>query len=372
MKVALPKIANKFNSAIQKTDQEQKIADLQAEVEKLRAAHSPDLEDELKKLRENLQHQSGELEVDLGLIDPNPNQPRQTITPESIQSKARLLKKHGQITSVILVPQDNGRYMLLDGQLRWEAAKFLEWSTIRAVVVVPPKDLDQSSLLTFLGFEDLNPLDKAEAVFKELSKATGLELDLIFTAMGTILKRLERDKKIKELTKLIGVSAEEQQEGLELLGVTGEEQHIFLMLLELGLNPNSVKSNLMPMLFLCDDLKEAIRQQGLKGAHALALSTLSAKILNTTEKKATLERTNVTQKVIQENLTVPETREEIKKIKAKYLKSKKTESKEVKIAIEKISKLSKDSFKAADKEQLQELRILLEQKIAQIDSAMKK
>ncbi|MEA5595458.1 ParB/RepB/Spo0J family partition protein [Rivularia sp. UHCC 0363] len=368
--MALPKIANKFNSAIEKTDKEQKITELQAEVEKLRASHSPELEEELKKLRENLQHQSGELEVDLGLIDPNPSQPRQTITPESIQAKARLLKKHGQITSVILVRQDNGRYMLLDGQLRWEAAKLLKWSTIRSVVVASPKDLDQSSLLTFLGFEDLNPLDKAEAVFKELNKSTGLELDLISTAMGTILKRLERDKKIKELTKLISVSAEEQQEGLELLGVMGEEQDIFLILLELGLNPNSVKSNLMPMLFLPEDLKEAIRQQGLKGAHALALSTLSAKILNTTEKKATLERTNLTQKVIQENLTVPETRQEIKKIKAKYLKSEKRESQEVSVAIDKINKLSKDSLETASSEQLAKLRTLLEEKIAQIDSAL--
>ncbi|MEO0935067.1 MAG: ParB N-terminal domain-containing protein, partial [Cyanobacteria bacterium J06641_2] len=149
--MALPKIGNKFNNAIQKTDQEQKITELQAEIDNLRNSQSPELEKELEKLREQLEKQSGETEIDLGLIDPNPNQPRQTITSESIQAKARLLKKHGQISSVILVPQDNGRYMLLDGQLRWEAASFLKWETIRAVVVTPPCDLDQSSLLTFLG-----------------------------------------------------------------------------------------------------------------------------------------------------------------------------------------------------------------------------
>lgn len=366
----MPKIGKKFDKAIQKSDQEQKIAQLQDEVEKLRARQSPELEKELKNLREKLQHQSGEMEVQLGAIDPNPNQPRQTITSESIQAKARLLKKHGQITSVILVPQDDGRYMLLDGQLRWEAAKFLGWETIRAVVVNPPEDLNQSSLITFLGFEDLNPLDKAEAVFKELSKATGLELELILTSMGTTLKRIERDKKIKELAKLIGVSAQEQYEGLELLGVVGEEQRIFSTLLELGLNPNSVKSNLMPMLFLADDLKEAIRKQGLKGAHALALSGLSAKALDITEKKAVLERVGLTQKVISENLTVPETREEIIKVKARYLKSKQKDSKEVKVAIDKIKKLTKDDFKAADNKQLQELKVLLEEKIDQIDSAL--
>lgn len=359
-----------MDKAIEKNGQEQKIAELQAEIEKLRSSQSPELEEELKNLRGKLENQSGEIEVELGLIDPNPEQPRQTITSESIQAKARLLKKHGQITSVILVPQDNGRYMLLDGQLRWEAAKVLGWENIRAVVVNPPEDLDQSSLITFLGFEDLNPLDKAEAVFKELSKSTWLELDLIVTSIATTLKRIERDKKIKELAKLIGVSGQEQYEGLESLGVVGEEQRIFLTLLELGLNPNSVKSNLMPMLFLPSDLKEAIRQQGLKGAHALALSGLSAKALDTTEKKAGLERVGLTQKVIEEHLTVPETREEIKKVKAKYLKLKEKDSKNVKVAIDKISKLSKDDFKVAGDKQLQELRVLLEEKIGLIDSAL--
>lgn len=368
--MALPKIRNKFDKAIEKTDQEQKIAELQAEIENLRNSQSPELEKELEKLREQLEKQSGETEIDLGLIDPNPNQPRQTITSSSIQAKARLLKKHGQISSVILVPQDNDRYMLLDGQLRWEAAKVLKWETIRAVVVSPPSDLDQSSLLTFLGFEDLNPLDKAEAVFKEITKSTGLELDLISTSLGTILKRIERDKKTKQLTKLIALTSEEQQEGLESLGVVGEEQNILLVILELGLNPSSVKANLMPMLSLPSDLKNATHQQGLKAAHALALSTISAKTLNISEDKAASERINLTQKVISENLTVAETREIIKNIKAKYLKPKKSDNKEVKAAIDKISKLSSLSFKEASSEQLEELKALLNKQLGEIDKIL--
>lgn len=368
--MALPKIGNKFNNAIQKTDQEQKIAELQVEIENLRNSQSPKLEKELEKLREQLEKQSGEAEIDLDLIDPNPNQPRQTITSSSIQAKARLLKKHGQISSVILVPQENGRYMLLDGQLRWEAASFLKWETIRAVVVTSPSDLDQSSLLTFLGFEDLNPLDKAEAVFKEITKSTGLELDLICTSLGTILKRIERDKKTKELTKLIALCSEEQESGLESLGVVGEEQNILLVILELGLNPSSVKANLMPMLSLPSDLKNATRQKGLKAAHALALSIISAKTLNITEKKAASERINLTQKVISKNLTVAETREIIKNIKAKYLKPKKTDNKEVKAAIDKISKLSSLSFQEASSEQLEELKALLNKQLGEIDKIL--
>jgi ParB family chromosome partitioning protein len=370
MIVALPKIAGKFDGAIQKSAQEQKILELQAEVERLRTEKSPELELELQKLREQLQNQSGEKEIDVELIDPNPNQPRQTITPESIQAKARLLKKHGQISPIILVPQSNGRYMLLDGQLRTEAAKLLEWKTIRALVVPMPEDLDSSALMTFLGFEDLNPLDKAEAIATHITKSIGFEVDETITLLSTVLKRIERDGKSKELTKLVAVSTESQILGLEELLITGSEQDLLLLLLELGLNPASVKANLMPMLGLPQDLKEAIRHRGLKGAHALALMTLSAKALGISDKEATKERKSAIDSVLKKNLTVPETRELIKQIKAKYLKQEKTESKKVKAVIQKVRELSSESLVDVGSEQLQELRSLLLEKLSEIDKVV--
>ncbi len=363
----LPQIGTKFKGAVQKTDQEKKIAQLQAEIDELRVKQSPELETELQLLMEKLKSSSGEVEIELELIDPNPHQPRQTITLESIKGKARLLKKHGQITPIILVAQEDGRYILLDGQLRTEGAKLLGWKSIRAVVVPMPKDLTQSSLITFLGFEDLNPLDKAEAVIQEVTKATALSSEEITTALATVLKRIERDSNIKELAKLTSLDVDEQKQGLESLRIIGEEQNLFLSLLELGLNPASVKSNLIPMLSLPDDLKNAIRQKGLKGAHALALSTLSAKALDTSEEKALKERTIITQKVLAENLTVPETRELIKKVKAEYITKTESESKEVKSIIQKISSISKESLVNVSSKQLEELKILLQQKLVEIE-----
>jgi ParB family transcriptional regulator, chromosome partitioning protein len=368
MAKVLPQIGEKFKGAVQKTEQEKKIVELQAEIDQLRIKQSPELETELRTLREQLKNHSGEVEIDLELIDPNPNQPRQTITSESIQAKARLLQKHGQVTPVILVVQENGRYILLDGQLRTEGAKLIGWKSIRAVIVPMPQDLTQASLITFLGFEDLNPLDKAEAIVQEIHKSTELNLEEISTALATVLKRIERDGNSKDLTKLVVLNTDEQKLGLESLGVIGEEQHLFLALLELGLNPASVKSNLMPMLSLPDDLKNTIRQMGLKGAHALALSTLSAKALDTSEENARKERINITEKVLAENLTVPETRELIKQTKAKYLTQTESDSKEVKSIIQKISHLSETSLIHASSKQLQELKTLLQQKLLEIEN----
>lgn len=367
---ALPSINTKFKGAVQKTEQEKKIAELQAEVEQLRAASAPQLEAEIENLRNQIQQSSGEVEIDVELIEPNPNQPRQTITGASIQNKARLLKKHGQITSVILVPYKDNRYMLLDGQLRWEAARILGWKTIRAVIVPQPQDLEQSSLLTFLGFEDLNPLDKAEAIVREIVKTTDFEEEEISATLATVIKRIERDGKTKELAKLIDVSSEEQQQGLTDLNVVGAEQDMFLILLELGLNPVSFRTNLIPMLSLPQDLKDAIRSSGLKGAHALALSTLTAKALSVEDSVALKERARATGEVLKKNLTVPETRERIREIKAKYLTVEKTESKEVKVVMQKINSLTKEVVEGASREQLAELKELLQQKLTVISEAL--
>ncbi len=318
--MGFPKIGERFDGVIKRKNPERKIADLQAEIAQLRVAQSPDLEVQVQILREQLQH-SGENQIKLELIDPNPQQPRQTITQSAIRAKARSLDKHGQITHVILIPQDSDRYMLLDGQLRWEAAKLLGWETMRAVIVPIPKDLNHDSLLTFLHFEDLNPLDKAEAIVQEIIKATGLEVSEIITILGTVLKRIERERKTKQLADLVSATTEEQQQGLELVGVRDKERKLLLVLLDLGLNPGSVKANLLPMLSLPLDLKTAIRQQELKGAHALALAALSAKTLNLSEHQAALERMAATQRVLEQKLTVPETRKLVNLIKIRFSES---------------------------------------------------
>lgn len=328
--MALPKIGDRFNGAIQKTAQEQKIAELQAEIDRLRAAKSPQLEMQVQLLREQLQ-QSGENYIKLELIAPNPQQPRQTITSSAIRAKVRSLDKHGQITPVILIPHGDSRYILLDGQLRWEAAKLLGWEKIRAVIVPTPKDLNHDSLLTFLHFEDLNPLDKAEAIVQEIVKATGLEVTEIPTVIGTALKRIERDGKIKLLADLVTATTQEQQQGLDMLDVRDKERNLLLVLLDLGLNPGSVKANLLPMLSLPPDLKTSIRQQGLKGAHAQALAALSAKTLKISEQKAASERIAATQQVLEEELTVPETRKLVAQLKMGFSQSD-TESQETSMA----------------------------------------
>jgi ParB family transcriptional regulator, chromosome partitioning protein len=377
MAKTLPPTSSKLKGAVQKSDQEKKITELQAQIEHLRLSNAPELTDVIDKLRSQLERTSGEIEISVELIDSNPSQPRQTITNASIQTKARSLLKHGQTSSLILVPLGSGRYSLLDGELRWEAAKVLGWGTIRAVIIPVSEDLNQSSLSTFLGFEDLNPLDRAEAIVREITKSTGLNNnDEIYTTLGNAIKRIECNGKAKKLASLVTLSSSEQLKSVKALSLVDNELKVFQILLQFGLNPHSVKANLMPMLFLPQDLKDAIRNQGLKGAHALACSILTSSVLGVEEEVATKERVKVTSEVLSKNLTVPETRELIKQIKDKYVINSNSESPYVKAAIfskrvadaiAKINTLTSSTLSGASGEQLEQLKEVLKQKLAEVE-----
>lgn len=365
----IPAISQRFTGAYQATEQAQRIAELQAEVERLRAAQSPDLEAQLEVLRAQLKAQSGELAVEVELIYPNPHQPRQTLTTESIQTIARSLEKDGQITPLIVIPQGE-RYLLWDGQRRWQAAKLLGWKTLQAVTAPMPEDLHRKALLTFIHHEDLNPLDKAEAIVKEVADSTGITAVEISTVLSTVLRRLERGQQINQLTSLVTATPEAQQQSLQQLGISETETALLLSLLDLGLNPASVKANLLSMLALPPDLKQAIREQGLKGAHALALASLSAKTLKITERQATKERLAATQAVIEQDLTVAKTRELVAQAKAKYLNPQVIESKEITAVAKGLEKLSPDVMKASNQAQLAELQQILQEKLAEIEAVL--
>jgi ParB family chromosome partitioning protein len=367
----IPAISQRFTGAIQATDQAQKIAELQAEVEKLRLSHSPDLERQIEVLRSQLLERSGEIEIEIAKIQANLNQPRQTITNESIQTIARSLEKDGQITPIIIIPQGE-KYLLLDGQRRWAAAKKLEWETLRAVMAIMPDDLHRRSLLTFIHHEDLNPLDKAEAILKEITNITGMSVEQISTVLSTVLRRIERQNQASHLSSLVTLTNAEQMAGLKLLDVSTEEENLLFALLDLALNPTSVKANLMPMLSLSNDLKQAIREKGLKGAHALALSILTAKNLQISEVKASKERLQAINKVIEEDLTVAKTRELVSQIKSKYLESHKIQSKEVTTFFRSANKLSMQCLTNIDPKQLNDLHSLLKQKLSEIESILDK
>jgi ParB family chromosome partitioning protein len=365
-----PNIADYFSGAKQTqklSDAEIEIAQLKAEIENLRASGSDEIEIQLSTLKEQLQSKSGVVDIEIEKIKQNPEQPRRTFLTDSIEAMSQSLLTDGQLSPIIVIPQEEN-YLLFDGERRWRAAKSLGWETIQAVTMTAPTDLHRKALLTSLHREDLNPLDKAEAIIREITNNVGLNADDIPRTLSTVIRRLNKQKRLTNVMKAL---SDDKVEVLADNSVNETERAILVILLELQLNPASVDSNLVPMLGLENDLKDAIRNFGLKGVHAIALQKLSAKNLNLSQAKAKRLREDLTKKVIQENLSVLQTRKVVNEAIAKHSPSPESAinaNKQLSKIKHSVDLISSDLLRSADPTSLRDVYDLLKQKMTEIES----
>jgi len=103
-------------------------------------------------------------DVPVGLISPNPDQPRKRFDEAALERLAESLKRSGVIQPLVLRPLADGRYELIAGERRWRAAKAAGLTEVPAVL----RSEDQSKSLQIavienMAREDLNPIEEAHA-----------------------------------------------------------------------------------------------------------------------------------------------------------------------------------------------------------------
>ena len=64
---------------------------------------------------------SGEIEIDVNKLLPNPHQPRKEFDKEALQELADSIKEHGVISPVIVEKADGGNYYIIAGERRTRA-----------------------------------------------------------------------------------------------------------------------------------------------------------------------------------------------------------------------------------------------------------
>jgi ParB family chromosome partitioning protein len=301
---------------------------------------------------------------------------------------ANSLATYGQLEPIILIREDampvvspgisavrGENLVIFDGERRWRSAKKLGWQSIKAVLMEQPEDLHKKALLTSLHREDLNPLDKAEAIVRELSSQTGLNASEIPRIVSTAVRRLNKHKQMNQVVDLLTANTQDQSSGLAALNLDEDEKLLLSLLLNLQLNPASVDANIFTMLSLALDLKEAIRNLGLKGVHASALNKLSAKNLKISERKAKSVRVEKTKQVTLKKLSAAETRKLVNEVLEKYAGSESKSSRELRSIVRakvNLQHLSEEVLASADVSQLKALEEVLRQKLAAIEIVLNK
>lgn len=401
-------LTSTFSSATTTIEQQEEIKRLREEIELLRAAKDTNTEEQLEKLRSELKQQNGEHLIPIAQMRPSA-QPRQSFSQSVIRKRAESLRRHGQKKPLILVPilGEENCFEIEDGELRYRGAQLLveegleEWNNLKSVIAPPPQnaiELHKRSLIHHLHQESLNPLDRIEAIVREILATISFQEFFQETeshdklnSFGSVddeEKQLMQRKQIEQsirrldyffkknqnergkLLNWLESSQEKQLLEIQQLSLSAIDRQVLLILLELQQNVCSLAANDLPMLFLPHDLKEAIRTQDLSCHQAKAIAKISPKILKKSEEELQSLRLQIVQNVIAEALSLKETKESVARIISEQgveveKKRQKKEFSEIKAILSKVPLID------LPKKELQSFKKTLTAKLAEIEDLLK-
>ena len=131
---------------------------------------------------------SGVQEVDLDLLEPNPDQPRSVLDDSKLDELAQSIRSHGVIQPIVVTPNGRreGGFHIVAGERRWRASQ--RAGLLRVPVFV--REVEQTkrlevALIENIQRENLNPIEEASA-YKRLADEFNLTQAQIAESVGTV------------------------------------------------------------------------------------------------------------------------------------------------------------------------------------------
>ena len=122
-------------------------------------------------------------EIDIDLIEPNPDQPRTQFTEANLEELAQSIRANGVVQPIVL-RQIGGRYQIVAGERRWRASQRAGLRRIPAVVKVVSDDkLLELALVENIQRQELNPIEEAKA-YRKLIDTLGLTQEMVAERVG--------------------------------------------------------------------------------------------------------------------------------------------------------------------------------------------
>lgn len=123
-------------------------------------------------------------EIDIDLIEPNPEQPRTTFDQEALEELAVSIRELGIIQPLSLRKTDNDTYQIIAGERRWRAARIAGIKSLPAYVrTASDVEITEMALIENIQREDLNSIEVALA-FKKLIDSYNLTQDRLAERIG--------------------------------------------------------------------------------------------------------------------------------------------------------------------------------------------
>ena len=123
-------------------------------------------------------------EVEIALIEPNPNQPRREFDEEALQELATSIRELGIIQPITLRKAEGDRYQIIAGERRWRASQLAGLTKIPAyIVTVEDQNAMEMALVENIQREDLNAIEIALA-YQHLAEESGMTQAKISERVG--------------------------------------------------------------------------------------------------------------------------------------------------------------------------------------------
>ncbi|HKJ36158.1 MAG TPA: ParB/RepB/Spo0J family partition protein [Solirubrobacterales bacterium] len=167
-------------------------------------------------------------EIPVGMIVPNPDQPRKTFDSEALDRLAESVGEAGVIQPLVVHPLPDGRYELIAGERRWRAAQQAGLEAVPAVLRTESESLRlQTALIENMAREDLNPVEEARACAalvedlgvskEEIARRTGRSRP----AISNLIRLLDLPDQVLDLLESSELS---EGHGRALLAVKGQAE----------------------------------------------------------------------------------------------------------------------------------------------------
>lgn len=149
----------------------------------------------------------------VGQIDRNPHQPRQDFDPAELQSLAASLGKHGLLQPVV-VRRQGERFQLIAGERRLRAAEQAGWAEVPVKLIqADDRTTAELAIIENLQRKDLGPLEKAASFQRYLETygctqeelAGRLEIDR--STVANLIRLLELPEEVREALRSKRISA---------------------------------------------------------------------------------------------------------------------------------------------------------------------
>lgn len=185
-------------------------------------------------------------EIDIGLIDRNPDQPRKIFDEEALSELADSIKIHGVIQPII-VKEMGGRFVIIAGERRWRASRIAGLKTIPCVLKnYTEQEISEIAIIENLQREDLNPIESAKAI-KNLISQYNLTQDEVADKIGksrpavaNTIRLLLLPESIISLIESNKISAGHGR-ALLALNDTKKQKELALLIVEKGLTVRDVE-----------------------------------------------------------------------------------------------------------------------------------